>query len=101
MPHEFFVKKPGTEIVEMALTGIGRAYIFREGRAFEATWLRDRIDGPLTLYRFSDTGAPLALKPGNTFFQVISTLSNLTQPTTGQYNFYFVLPPDPEETETP
>lgn len=79
IPHREYLQSSDTEIVQMDVTGSGDAYIFRDGRAYPAMWTRSAVDKPLSLFRSGDSSTPFPLKPGNTFFQVISTGSNVIQ----------------------
>jgi len=61
------------EVYHIDLYGSGQAYIFRDGRVIEAAWNRTQLDQPLLLT--SALGAPIYLKPGVTFYQVIGVES--------------------------
>jgi hypothetical protein len=67
----------------------GQAYIFRDGRVYDARWVRTANDALLS---FTDPGGnPLPLKTGTTFFEVIGFSSTVT--TSGQdWYFNFVMP---------
>jgi len=59
---------------DVQMTGEGLAYVFRDGQYWEVRW--QRADAPHTLPRLVDAaGAPLPLKPGVTWFEVLSTTS--------------------------
>jgi hypothetical protein len=59
---------------DILLTGEGPAYVFREGRMLEGRW--QRAEAPHSLPRFVDVaGDTIALKPGNTWFEILSTNS--------------------------
>jgi len=62
------------EIYHIDLIDSGRAYVFRDGLAFPARWLRTEVDQPLVLTTAS--GDPLGLRPGRTFFQVLGETSH-------------------------
>jgi hypothetical protein len=56
--------------IQVQIWGQGPVRIFRDGQVYEATWVRaDRHD---MLSFVDEDGNPLPLKPGNTWFQVIS-----------------------------
>ncbi len=59
----------GSTSIRLNLFGSGDAIVFRDGRAFEATWRSEsRGDTP----RFYDAGgAEIALKPGHTWISVV------------------------------
>jgi len=65
------------EVYHIDLYASGDAYVFRDGIAVEATWKRTRLDQPILLT--SSLGAPIYLKPGVTFYQVIGLSSESWQ----------------------
>jgi hypothetical protein len=65
------------EVYHIDMYGSGKAFVFRDGIAVEATWNRVQLDQPILLT--SDLGAPVYLKPGVTFFQVIGETSSIWQ----------------------
>ena len=65
------------EVYHIDLYGSGVAYVFRDGIAIEATWNRVHLDQPILLT--SSLGAPIYLKPGVTFYQVIGETSESWQ----------------------
>lgn len=65
------------EVYNIDLYGSGSAYVFRDGIAIEATWNRVQLDQPILLT--SSLGAPVYLKPGETFYQVIGETSGAWQ----------------------
>ncbi len=90
--HEEFVKSSDTEIVKINLTGAGRAVIFRDGQAWEATWVRVDEDSPLQFFRAGPgAGTHFPLKPGNTFIQVIGLTSTLIE-AENTWRFVFAIP---------
>ena len=62
------------QIYHIDLYASGDAFVFRDGIAIEAQWKRTKLDQPILLT--SSLGAPIYLKPGNTFYQVIGFSSN-------------------------
>jgi hypothetical protein len=64
---------PATEVVDMDFTGTGQAYIFRDGKLFNVKW--ENKNSILTL-KYPD-GSHFPFKPGNTWFEVVSTISTL------------------------
>jgi len=88
--HKFHLQSNGTdEVVGMNLNGRGPAYIYRDGFAYQAEWVRPGDGGVLRLYAMN--GEPFPLRPGQTWFQVISEETTLEQE--GQYwYFQFELP---------
>jgi hypothetical protein len=75
VPHEYFIKTATTEIIDIHLEGQGRGYVFREGFAFPIIWSRPPDGGVLNLL-FPD-GGHFPLKPGNTWYQVVSEQSTV------------------------
>ena len=61
------------EVYHIDVYGSGNAYVFRDGIAIEASWNRVQLDQPILLT--SSLGAPVYLKPGVTFYQVIGETS--------------------------
>ncbi|HNB51168.1 MAG TPA: DUF3048 domain-containing protein, partial [Anaerolineales bacterium] len=98
-PHREYLNSIDTEIVQIDLTGSGNAYIFRDGRTYPAIWMRPAVDKPLVLYRSEESSSAFPLKPGNTFFQIISTGSDLIQDSSS-WRFVFATP-IPFPTATP
>ena len=56
---------------DIALNGSGPAVICRDGQRIEGVWRRLREDGVLTLWTAAEDGALIALKPGNTWFEIV------------------------------
>jgi hypothetical protein len=65
------------EVYHIDLTSMGEAYIFRDGFGFIAKWTRTYANQPLTLT--DQSGIPIQLKPGVTFYEVIGTNSFVDQ----------------------
>jgi len=65
------------EVYHIDMYGSGDAYVFRDGIAIAATWNRVQLDQPILLT--SSLGAPIYLKPGVTFYQVIGETSESWQ----------------------
>ena len=87
--HEYFRQPPG-EIVDILLSGTGKAYAFRDGQVFQVTWNRANIYTVLSL-TLAD-GSPYPFKPGKTWYQVIGQTSSISQPTPESWRFKFVIP---------
>jgi PPE-repeat protein len=89
VPHVYFTPPPG-EIVEILLSGTGKAYAFRDGQMFEVTWNRPTNNSVLYL-TFAD-GTQYPFKPGNTWVQVITNTSPVTSQDGGVWRFVFRFP---------
>ena len=61
------------EIYHINLVDSGTAFVFRDGLAYPARWMRTDIEQPLLLT--TPGGAPMYLKPGTTFYEVIGETS--------------------------
>lgn len=61
------------EVYHIDMYGSGPAFVFRDGIAVEAVWNRVQLDQPILLT--SALGAPVYLKPGVTFFQIVGESS--------------------------
>lgn len=87
--HSYF-QPPPSEIVEIALSGTGKAYALRDGQVYVVTWNRPTNDSVLYL-TFPD-GSRYPYKPGTTWYQVIGSSSEVTQPQAGIWKFVFRFP---------
>lgn len=92
--HRYFIISPTTEIVEIDLIDSGEAVVFRDGLSYAAIWYRPPDGGVLQI--LDRQGEPFPLKPGNTFYQVLSWESVLTQ-TDADWRFRFYPPVIPDE----
>ncbi len=89
VPHVYFAPPPN-EIVEILLSGSGKAYAFRDGQKYEVTWNRPGNNSVLYL-TFAD-GTRYPFKPGNTWVQVITDTSLVTPKDNGVWRFDFRFP---------
>ncbi|MBN2045097.1 MAG: DUF3048 domain-containing protein [Anaerolineales bacterium] len=89
--HKFHAYTEGTEILGINLTGKGLAYVFRDGFYYPAEWVRPEEGGVLQLFTLE--GEPFALKPGQTWFEVVSQYTELDREGSS-WSFHFQLPPD-------
>jgi hypothetical protein len=78
------------EVYHIDLTGSGEAYVFRDGVGIVARWSRPFVNQPLALTNTA-TGAPISLKPGITFYEVIGTNSYADQDA-GEWHFHHTTP---------
>lgn len=92
VPHQYaFSTKPGpSEVINILLNGSGQAYGFRDGQVYPLTWNRATENAIITLT--NPDGTPYALRPGNTWFQVIGRASQITQPDTQVWRFQHLIP---------
>ena len=89
VPHVYFAPPPA-EIVEILLSGTGKAYAYRDGQMYEVTWNRPGNNSVLYL-TFAD-GTRYPFKPGNTWIQVISDTSLVMPKDNGVWRFDFRFP---------
>ena len=87
--HEY-LQQPPSEIVEILLSGQGKAYAFRDGQRYELTWNRPGLNTPLFLTYADGTAFPF--KPGQTWFQVVGTSTLITQPEDSAWRFVHWMP---------
>lgn len=88
--HSYYLRNATAELVEINLTGFGKAYVFRDGQMFEASWGRPALDSVMSVY-YSD-GSRFPLKPGNTWFQIVGQSSTVTRPEEGSLRVQFAIP---------
>ena len=75
------------EIYHINLVDSGSAFVFRDGFAYPARWMRSDIEQPLLLT--TPSGAPIYFKPGTTFYQVIGeTSSDWSEGTDWHFEFH-------------
>ncbi|RPI93730.1 MAG: DUF3048 domain-containing protein [Chloroflexi bacterium] len=77
------------EVYQIDLTGLGEAYVFRDGVGMMARWIRTNTDQPLLLT--TPTGAPIYLRPGITFYEVLGAGSYVDQDA-GEWHFHHSTP---------
>ncbi|RPJ21814.1 MAG: DUF3048 domain-containing protein [Chloroflexi bacterium] len=77
------------EVYQIDLTDTGEAYVFRDGIGIQARWIRTDQDQPLLLTTLS--GAPIYLRPGITFYEVLGAASYVDQDA-GEWNFHHSMP---------
>lgn len=86
--HRYFSRQP--EIIDIVLSGPDAAYLFRDGQMFRLQWYRNALDQLFILV--GPDGKPFPLKPGNTWFEVVGTTSQLTSGNGGSWRFTFQIP---------
>lgn len=77
------------EVYQIDLLDSGEAYVFRDGVGIPARWIRTNKDQPLLLTTLS--GAPIYLRPGITFYEVLGSASYVDQDA-GEWNFHHATP---------
>lgn len=87
--HEY-LQQPPNEIVDILLSGQGKAYAFRDGQRYELTWNRPGLNTPLSLTYADGTAFPF--KPGQTWFQVVGTSTMISQPDDSSWRFNHWMP---------
>jgi hypothetical protein len=90
--HKFYAYTEGSEIMGINLNGYGLAFVFRDGFYYPARWVRPENGGVLQL--FTPEGEPFPLKPGQTWFEVVSQYTELSQ-AGSEWRFHFQVPPVP------
>lgn len=88
--HTYVKKTSTTEVFNMKLIGQGKAYVARDGQLYEVKWKRTNQTDVMTLV--NKDGTPFALKPGQTWFEVLGTSSSLTDMKNGSWKFTWLIP---------
>jgi len=89
-PYNIYVRTATSEVYQIPLSGVGPAYLVRDGQIYQLTWHRNSFTDLLTLE--DANGNLFPLKPGNTWFEVIHNASDLTQPAADTWRFTLHLP---------
>ena len=105
--HEYYFKSDQIEVVDMLMqpgggsyvacdgksypTGSGPAWLARDGKMYQVTYLRAKKDAPLSL--IGADGQPFPYKPGQTWYEVIGASSSVEQETPGVWRFTFRIVP--------
>jgi hypothetical protein len=87
--HQYY-QPPPNEIIEILLSGTGKAYALRDGKVSEVVWNRPTINSVLFL-TYPD-GQPYAYKPGNTWYHVVGETAQINQVDEGNWRFEFRFP---------
>jgi hypothetical protein len=75
--YELLVQTAQSEVFDVALTGSGMAYLFRDGQLYNVRWERKDDNSPLTLVDLH--GNPFPFKPGQTWFEVMGLHTDITR----------------------
>jgi hypothetical protein len=85
--HQYFSVQP--EMIEIPFDGYGKAYVFREGRAYLVNW--GRLVNSEILFLSYDDGSRFPLKPGNIWFDVVGANSQILSENP-DWMFRFLIP---------
>jgi hypothetical protein len=88
--HEDILADTKGEIIDINLSGSGKAYAFRDGQAYELQWNRPQADSVLYL-TFAD-GSRYPYKNGTTWYQVVGVYSKLTEEDADTWRFQLGIP---------
>ncbi len=90
VPSDYYYQSNSTDIYDFYLMGHGTAYAMRDGRTIKIQWERYTQEQLLSL---SYPGGRLyPLKPGNTWFIILSEQSIVESEVGGKWSFTFVRP---------
>lgn len=100
-PHQYFVKNDTEEVLDIYLDnrmpsyvgcdgetytgGQGAGYVARDGQIYRVTW-KD-ADATTVIKLYNADGTPFALKPGQTWIEVIGASSSVQQQDDGSWRF--------------
>jgi hypothetical protein len=90
VPHQYVVKTATTEVLNMKLIGTGKAYVTRDGQLFQVKWKRAKASDVMTFVNAD--GTPFALKPGQTWIEVLGQSSTFTNLKNGAFRFSWLIP---------
>ena len=88
--HSYTYKSGNSEVIEIDLTGTGKAFAFRDGQIFELQW--NRVEGNDILTLTYPDGTPFPFKQGVTWFQPIGLSTIMRQLDTGGWRFEMGFP---------
>lgn len=88
--HKYVTKTATTEVFNMNLIGEGKAYVARDGQLFQVKWKRANQTDVMAFVNAD--GSPFALKPGQTWVEVLGTSSTVTDLKNGAYKFTWLIP---------
>jgi len=90
VPHSYVKKTSTTEVFDMKLIGEGKAYVARDGQLFQVKWKRASQTDVLSFVNAD--GTPFALKPGQTWVEVLGAASTVTDMKNSAYKFTWLIP---------
>ncbi len=85
-----YVKKTPTEVFNMKLLGQGNAVVVRDGQLYRVHWKRAKTTDVMTFV--NDDGSPFALKPGQTWMEVLGNNSSETDMKNGAWKYTWMIP---------
>lgn len=88
--HEYTYKSGNSEVIDIKLTGSGKAYAFRDGQMYEVQWTRPSTNSVLSL-SYPD-GSPFPFKHGTTWFQPVGVSSVVQANEGGTWRFEMLFP---------
>jgi hypothetical protein len=89
VPYKIVFQTSETEVVDATILGIGDAFLMRDGQIYQVQWRRNSPSDVLTL--IDANGNPFPFKPGTTWFEVLSTTTELNKTEEGIWRFTFHL----------
>jgi hypothetical protein len=90
VPHAYVKKTATSEVFDMKLVGEGKAYVARDGQLFQVKWKRATQTDVLSFVNAD--GSPFALKPGQTWVEVLGAASTVTDLKNGAMKFTWLIP---------
>ena len=84
--HNDIDARTNVEVLDVSLLGTGPAYVARDGQLYKVKWQRTSETAVLTL--INEDGSPFALKPGQTWVEVMAINSSAEQKE-GDWRFTF------------
>jgi hypothetical protein len=90
LPHGYFIKYTRSAIIDQPFKGKGAGYAFRDGKLYPLIWEHTALD-ELPRLTLPD-GRLYPLKPGNTWFEILSDKSSLAADGQASWKFDFVFP---------
>jgi len=88
--HEDIYPDKNIEVIDIKLTGSGKAYLFRDGQVYQILWNRPASDS--VLFLTDEDGNTIPFKPGNTWFEIVGASSLVSQPEVGVWRYEFRFP---------
>ena len=88
--HKLVKKTGSTEVFDMKLVGQGKAFVVRDGQIFQVNWKRAKTTDVLTFVNAD--GTAFALKPGQTWIEVLGTSSTMADLKNGAWKFTWLYP---------